>query len=50
MSNFIDERALSETQWASIGWQNGQDLSDMRSMYSYRVLLQIIGLVFEQAG
>jgi glycine/D-amino acid oxidase-like deaminating enzyme len=28
---------LSEDQWASIGWQNRQGLSDMRSMYSYSV-------------
>jgi glycine/D-amino acid oxidase-like deaminating enzyme len=28
---------LSEAQWASVGWQNRQGLSDMRSLYSYSV-------------
>ena len=33
----IATKPLNEGQWASIGWQNRQGLSDMRSMYSYSV-------------
>jgi len=33
----IATEPLTEAQWASIGWQNRQGLSDMRAMYSYSV-------------
>ncbi|MCP4359863.1 MAG: FAD-dependent oxidoreductase [Chloroflexi bacterium] len=33
----IATEPLSQAQWASIGWQNRQGLSDMRAMYSYSV-------------
>ncbi|MCP5096072.1 MAG: FAD-dependent oxidoreductase [Chloroflexi bacterium] len=33
----IATEPLSDAQWASIGWQNRQGLSDMRAMYSYSV-------------
>ncbi len=33
----IATEPLSQAQWDSIGWQNRQGLSDMRSLYSYAI-------------